>query len=268
MFNVYSIENQNFYLNDSLISGVQGLGVSYQNNINTSLAIDSSDLNYFVSQPIIANVDLNYLLSSNDRFINYTGSSPFSGKIEYGNNYFTFSSGYLINYSLDYRFGEYPKIDVKNLIFGELGNTSGTFSYAPKTLNNFDIGDNCYVDLNLDQANFNRLEAFNINIDIPRETVYTIGNYLPTNVFIKYPISISLNFQFSMSNYNQEKVTNILTGITKRNLNLSFRKYNTSSSILSFNLSNLINNQTQLNYGISDDAKLNLNFQTYILSGS
>ena len=33
-------------------------------------------------------------------------------------------------------------------------------------------------------------------------------------------------------------------------------------------LSNLINNQTQLNYGISDDAKLNLNFQTYILSGS
>ena len=71
-----------------------------------------------------------------------------------------------------------------------------------------------------------------------------------------------------MSNYNQEKVTNILTGITKRNLNLSFRKYNTSSSILSFNLSNLINNQTQLNYGISDDAKLNLNFQTYILSGS
>ena len=85
MFNVYSIENQNFYLNDSLISGVQGLGVSYQNNINTSLAIDSSDLNYFVSQPIIANVDLNYLLSSNDRFINYTGSSPFSGKIEYGN---------------------------------------------------------------------------------------------------------------------------------------------------------------------------------------
>ena len=116
------------------------------------------------------------------------------------------------------------KIDVKNLIFGELGNTSGTFSYAPKTLNNFDIGDNCYVDLNLDQANFNRLEAFNINIDIPRETVYTIGNYLPTNVFIKYPISISLNFQFSMSNYNQEKVTNILTGITKRNLNLFITK--------------------------------------------
>jgi hypothetical protein len=70
-----------------------------------------------------------------------------------------------------------------------------------------------------------------------------------------------------MSNYNQEKITNILTGISQRNLNLSFRKYNTNDSILSFNLSNLINSQTQLNYGISDDAKLNLSFQTYILSG-
>jgi hypothetical protein len=267
MFNVYSIENQNFYLNDSLISGVQALNISYGNNINTSLAIDSPDLNYFVSQPVIANIDLNYLLSSNDRFINYTGSSPFSGKIEYGNNYFTFSSGYLTNYSLDYKLGDYPKVETKSLIFGELGNTSGTFSYTPKILNNFDIGDNYYVDLNLDQANFNRLEAFNINIDIPRETVYTIGNYLPTNVIIKYPISISLNFQFSISNYTQEKVTNILTGITQRNLNISFKKYKTDESLLSFNLSNLINNQTQLNYSISDDAKLNLAFQTYILSG-
>jgi hypothetical protein len=197
MFNVYSIENQNFYLNDSLISGAQALNISYGNNINTSLAIDSPDLNYFVSQPVIANIDLNYLLSSNDRFINYTGSSPFSGRIEYGNNYFTFSSGYLTNYSLNYTFGDYPKVDTKSLVFGELGNTSGTFSYTPKILNNFDIGDNCYADLNLDEANFNRLEAFNINIEVPRETVYTIGNYLPTNVIIKYPISISLNFSFS-----------------------------------------------------------------------
>jgi hypothetical protein len=49
MFNVYSIENQNFYLNDSLISGVQGLGVSYDNNINPSLVINDPNLNYFVN---------------------------------------------------------------------------------------------------------------------------------------------------------------------------------------------------------------------------
>ena len=267
MFNVYSIENQNFYLNDSLISGVQSLGISYDNNINPSLAINDSSLNYFVAKPVVANIDLNYLLSSNDEFIKYTGSSSFNGKVEYGDNYFTFSSGYLTNYSLNYKLNEYPQVNIKSFVLGELGNTNGTFNYQPKTLNNFDIGDNSYVDLNLTEADNNRLDSFNINIDIPREGVYTIGNYLPTSVVIKYPISISLNFSFSASNYTQQKITNILTGISKRGLNISFRKYNTNQSLLSFNLSNLINNQTQLNYSISDDAKLNLNFQTYILSG-
>jgi len=267
MFNVYSIENQNFYLNDSLISGVQNLDINYNNNISPSLAVNDSNLNYLVTRPVIGNVDLNYILSSNDKFISYTGSRSFSGKIEYGSNYFKFSSGYLTNYSISYSLGQYPTVNVKNLILGELGNESGTFRYAPKLLNNFNPADNCYVDLNLKEANENRLQNFQLNIDVPREAVYTVGNYLPDNVIIKYPISISLDFEFSMSNYTQEKVTNILTGITQRNLNISFKKYKTDESLLSFNLSNLINNQTQLKYSISEDASLNLSFQTYILSG-
>jgi hypothetical protein len=70
-----------------------------------------------------------------------------------------------------------------------------------------------------------------------------------------------------MSNYTQQKVTNIFTGITSRNLSLNFKKYGTNQNLLSLNLSNLINSETQLRYSASDDAKLNLNFQTYILSG-
>lgn len=267
MFNVYSIENQNFYLNNSIISGIQNLDISYENNIQPSLAITDSNLNYFVSSPVTANLNLSYILSSNDRFISYTGSNYFSGKIEYGTKYFTFSSGYITNYSLNYRLGEYPLINIASLVLGELANTTGTFSYQPQILNNFNPADNCYIDIDLDNANLDRLEAFSININIPREPVYTIGNYLPDNVIIKYPISINLNFQFSMSNYNQEKITNIFTGIIDKNLNLSFKKYNTDEKILTFNMSNLINSDTQLSYNIKDDAKLSMNFQTYILSG-
>lgn len=267
MFNVYSIENQNFYLNNSIISGIQNLDISYENNIQPSLAIADSNLNYFASNPVIGNLNLSYILSSNDRFISYTGSDYFNGKIEYGTKYFNFSSGYLTNYNLNYRLGEYPLISVASLILGEIGNISGISSYEPQALNNFNPGDNCYVDLDLDSANFNRLEAFNISINIPREPIYTIGNYLPDNVIIKYPVNISLNFEFSMSDYNQEKVTNIFTGIINKNLALSFKKYNTDEKILTFNLSNLINSDTELSYNIQDDAKLSMNFQTYILSG-
>jgi len=70
-----------------------------------------------------------------------------------------------------------------------------------------------------------------------------------------------------MSEYTQEKITNIFTGIINRDLTLSFKKYNTNEKLLTFNLSNLINSQSQLNYTINNDAKLNLSFSTYILSG-
>lgn len=267
MFNVYSIENQNFYLNNSLISGIQNLNISYEDNIEPSLAIDDSSQNYFISKPVVADLNLDYILSSSDRFINYTGSLPFSGRIEYGNNFFTFSSGYLTNYSINYRLGEYPVVNTRSIILGELGNTSGLFTVSPALLNNFIAPDNYYVDLNLNESNLNRLESFGINIDVPREPVYTIGNYLPDDVIIKYPISINLNFEFSISQYNQERVTNLFTGITQRNLNLSFRRYGVNNPLLTFNLSNLIDSQTQLKYSINDDAKLTLNLNTYILSG-
>jgi len=166
MFKVYSTENQNFYLNNFIIPGMQNIDISYNNNINPSLAVLDSKINYFVSRPIVANLDLTYILSDNDQFILYTGSNSFSGKLEYGNNYFTFSSGYLTNYSLNYKFGEYPQVNIKSIVLGELANSAGSFSYEQKLLNDFKISDNCYIDLNLNEANFNRLEAFNINIDI------------------------------------------------------------------------------------------------------
>lgn len=267
MFNVYSTENQNFYLNNSLISGVQNLSISYNNNIQPSLSIEDSSHNYYVSQPIIANIDLDYLLSSDDKFISYTGSSSFSGKVEYGNKYFTFSSGYLTNYSVNYRIGEYPQVNVRCIILGELGNASGNFIYAPKILDNFTIGDQCYVDFNLNELNLNRLQSFSTNIEVPREAVYTIGNYLPDDVIIKYPINININMEFSMSDYTQEKVTNLFAGIVGRNTILSFKKHQSLDNILSLNFNNLINSQTQLNYSLNDEAKLRLDFNTYILSG-
>jgi len=268
MFNVYSIENQNFYLNDSLVSGIQNLTVSYGNNINTSLAINSPSQNYYISQPIVAEISFDYLLSDNDRFIFYTGSNYFNGKIEYGNKYFNFSSGYITNYSLNYVLGQYPKVSIRSLVFGELGNITGLFNYKSKLLNNFNVGDNCYVNLNLQESDENRLEEFSLSIDVPRDGVYTIGNFLPENVVIKYPIAVNLEFQFSMSNYNQEKVTNIFTGLTQENLNITFLNYHNNANLLNLNFSNLINNQSQLNYSIDNDAKLKINLNTYILSGT
>ena len=90
MFKVYTLENQNFYLNDSLVSGLQSLSISNNNNINGSFLINDNIKNYYVSGPIASNIELEYILSSSDRFIMYTGDNYFSGRIEYEDNFFSF----------------------------------------------------------------------------------------------------------------------------------------------------------------------------------
>ena len=268
MFNVYSIENQNFYLNNSIVSGIQSLDVSYNNNIDSSLAIQDSNSNYFISNPIAANLNIEYLLSEKDRFISFITGNSFEGKVEYGNKFFTFSSGYLTNYSLNYKLGQYPNVNIKGIIFGELGNNFGVFEYIPNKLNNFTIADNCYADLNLNEINSNRLESFSIEVETVREPVYTIGNYLPDDVIIRYPIDINLNLNFSISEYNQQKVTNIFTGITSYPAIIKIKKYNSNIDLLTLNLSGIINNQSAINYSLNDDAKLTINLKTQILNNN
>lgn len=270
MFNVYSIENQNFYLNNSIISGIQNVQISYDNNIGTSLAVNDGNLNYFISKPIAADLSLDYLLIKNDPLIKYVTGNAFSGKIEYGNKFFTFSSGYLTNYSINYALGEYPKVSTRISIFGELGNTSGAFSYKPINFNNslLPIGDINYVNLNLNEANNNRLESFNLDIEVSKEPIYTIGNYLPDEVIIKYPININLNFNFSMSEYDQEKITNIFNQIATNTLDITFKEYNTSKDLLKFNFSNLTKTSRKLDYSLNNDAKLNINLITQITNNA
>jgi len=72
MFNVYSIENQNFYLNDSLVSGIKSFNVGIDLKVIPQISINDS-INYTKDGLPVAEFDLSYILSDSDRFLPYTG---------------------------------------------------------------------------------------------------------------------------------------------------------------------------------------------------
>ena len=138
-------------------------------------------------------------MSDTDRFLPYTGINSFSGKVEYGDKYVTFTDGYLTNYSLNYRLGEYPTVDIRGVIFN-WPVSQISFTPKPVNLNTFNVGDPCFIDSNLGILSNNRVQSFGINIDVSRIPNYTIGNYLPDNVYIQYPIKQEMSTDASASN--------------------------------------------------------------------
>ena len=264
MFNVYSIENQNFYLNDYLVSGIKSFNIGIDLRIVPQISINDS-VNYAKNGLPIAQFDLSYTLSDSDRFLPYTGINSFSGRVEYGDKYVTFTDGYLTNYSLNYKLGEYPTVDIKGVIFNW---PASQISFTPKpvNLNTFNVGDPCFIDTNIAMVNSNRLESFRTNIDINRIPNYTIGNYLPDAVYIQYPIKQEVNLDFSASdNLYYSNTLNLPNSgyIAPLSEYISIKKYQSNSSLARFNF---VYVGTNINSSLSSDneAKLNFNRVSYL----
>jgi len=258
MFNVYSIENQNFYLNDSLVSGIKSFNVGIDLKVIPQISINDS-INYTKDGLPVAEFDLSYILSDSDRFLPYTGINSFSGRVEYGDRYVTFTDGYLTNYSLNYRLGEYPTVDIKGVIFNWPGSQI-SFSPKPINLNTFNVGDPFFIDTNIGIFTTNRLQSFGINIDVNRIPNYTIGNYLPDTVYIQYPIKQEVNLDFSASN-NLATISNTQNlpnsgYITPASQYISIKKYQSDSNLATFNFVYLTAN---INSSLSSDREATFN---------
>jgi len=259
MFNVYSIENQNFYLNDSLVSGIKSFNVGVDFKIIPQISIDNS-INYTKNGLPVAQFDLSYILSDTDRFLTYTGISSFSGKIEYGDKYVTFIDGYLTHYSLNYKLGEYPTVNIKGVI---LNWPVSQISFTPKpvNLNTFNVGDPCFIDTNIPIFSNNRVQSFGINIDVSRIPSYTIGNYLPDNVYIQYPIKQEMSTDASASNALFISNTSNLPNsgyISPTSQYISIKKYQSDLNLITFNLPNNIT--TNWNSTLNNDNEAKYNF--------
>jgi hypothetical protein len=259
MFNVYTIENQNFYLNDSLVSGVRSFNIGVDLKIAPQISINDS-INYTKDGFPVAQFDLSYILSDSDRFLPYTGVNSFSGRIEYGDKYVTFTNGYLTNYSFNYKLGEYPTVDIRGIIFNWPASEI-SFISKPVNLNTFNVGDPCFIDSNLTLFNSNRVQSFGINVDVNRIVNYTIGNYSPDTVYIQYPIKQEISFNSSASSTtfvsNLRNLPN--SGYISPDVGqyISIKKYQSNINLATFDLPNNI--LTNLNSTFSNDNEAQYN---------
>jgi hypothetical protein len=260
-----SKQNQNIYINGQFVSGVQSLGVSYDTNIAPSIAIQDTGFNFLVNDQNKASINIEYIPSNVDPMLSFTGQNVISGTFAYANKYLNFNSGYLTRYNIKTAIDNpvvcRADIDVYGKFAEETGiitNNSINYNITPYDL--------CYTDITFNEALTNRLLSFDMTISSERVPQYNIGEYYPTEVFIKYPIKIDFAFDLDIDNYMMSNMRSFLTNNDLRSVQINFKNYLTLTNVLSFNFNNIIKNNESLNLSVADNGRASVSFSAYILS--
>ena len=82
-----SKENQDFYVNTTKLSGIQGFDFRWESLVEPSLQINNNTPDYLNSRFIEGDLNIDYIPLNNDILSTFTGNSTFSGKFNYNDKY-------------------------------------------------------------------------------------------------------------------------------------------------------------------------------------
>lgn len=216
-----SLDDQLFFINSTPIAGVQSVQFSSRSNIDFARYLGQKKYHSYANGIQGGTVSIDTISVTNDNLIPFTGESGFNGYIiknksttqDYG-----FASGYLTSYVLRGSINSPVQRSLNIDVFGNYGTLSS--SDHPQIATDFDnITNHNYIDptykfahphyntVTCNDVESNRLQEFELNIQVPRIPTYYLGFLTPSKV-ASGPLDISLNVQFEIDDYTLRKSKN------------------------------------------------------------
>lgn len=258
-----SKENQDFYVNTTKLSGIQGFDFRWESLVEPSLQINNNTPDYLNSRFIEGDLNIDYIPLNNDILSTFTGNSTFSGKFNYNDKYFVFRTGVLNNYSLSYDLNSVVSAKAAIKIFAEIFSETGVetlkptnFTIIPYTNNYLDV----YFDNNIIDKTL--IEKLNLVIECEKKPSYKIGKYLPEEFIPSYPLKINFNFIANIQDYNFSGITNIYNKPKVDDLTLKLKNYNDNSNSKTFTFQRLTKADESSNFSTVSDGQITFNYFT------
>lgn len=249
--------NKNAILNyehNLYISGIQVSGVT---NIDGGYSIPDEPINilgkgyvYSVRQgPIVGNFNISKYFIGEEIFLDYTGKSPMSGSINYGDQSFGFLDGYLTEYSVSAGIGRIPESNISIVVYGDIGggiNASGNNPHPP-----IQIPNQGSISIDVEGYSTNRVTDFSYTMRIDREPLYAIGSPFAIHVHRSMPIIQEATFNIEVFDYEMESSMDYLTKPKHQNINIKMQNPINENLIHNFN----IQNATVVNQSITSSSE-------------
>lgn len=216
-------EDQRFFLNGQEVRGIQAIREGYGVNRVPLKHLGMVGVSGMPRGPQVGEISINSLVLGDDPWINFTGASGFNGYIvrstsNTGEN-FSFTSGYLTSYSFRAGIGQIPQISIGITVFGNMGrfnegeSTTVSGHLSGVASGNFSIpvlrvaGPNT-MELDLLEADSNRMTSCALDINVPRNAVYALGSRTPFEVATTFPIEIAIRAEIEPDPYIPRKMKN------------------------------------------------------------
>jgi hypothetical protein len=281
-----SRRKQHFFLNDSEVSGVQSVVSNFNVPVKPIVHLGMSELNYTSDGPVVGQVQLTSYFLSHDHFIDKTGDVGFNGYLLENNSNiadnFSFTSGYLAQYSHTCSVGDIPQINANMVVFGKIGKIPTTagemLDDSPSHLT--DIQNNAGTTYPLrviapgsieidfkDELTTNRVNSYSISVTSNRNPLYVLGKRYPASVELTYPVEVQCNFNMDITRDNFAINNNFDSPCTPNSgdLTITVKDYHTNEIVNQYHLPNLRLTDQSYNVGAGANANVSLTYKTYLL---
>lgn len=274
-----SRERSRFFLNGVEVPGVQSTQTQYQINLTPLKYLGMDCLATYPKGIQSANFQLSHLVISDDVFLQFTGNGGFNGYLlkDSGNlaDNFSFTSGYLTSYSSKCSIGQIPEISVSVVALGNAGRISSGESL--KTLQEFQgmkfaplsfplkvAGPN-NIQINLDDFNTNRVLSYNLDVNVQRNPIYSLGNRFPVDVQINWPIEVVCGFRIDVNDYKAHSMRDFPCLPIVKDLTVSLLEYSGSNTVISYNFKDAFLVGESYETNVNENSIIaNLTYKTFI----
>ena len=220
MFGSRLNDEVNINIAGSELSGISSVDFSYSNTANILKPLGSKKGLTTVGGGTQQKVSISRHLIYDDPVLDYTGASSMIGNIRYNNSSYSFSSGYLTNYSVNCAVGSVPKVNASLIVLDELTSSSQESSEVGSSINNIYIPSQGSISITCDNSTTNRVIGFDYSITANRKPHFSIGQESAVDIELMPPLEYAVQVQIEVDESQPQNAFNFLTN--RENKTLSF----------------------------------------------
>lgn len=258
MFNSISNYENNLYILNQEILGVENIDLSYSNSASVSKILGRDSGFTTINGPTSQQLSVSRNLIYYDSIYDYKDGRVLTAKLVYNNQSCGFSSGYLTDYVVNCAVGSIPKVSTNFVIFDELvtGDSVATDS-DPITIY---IPNQGSISLSCDNSSTNRVVGFDYSIKINKKPIYIVGQKTPYEIVTIAPIQYSASVQIDVDDAFLQSSFNFLSARQNKTLSFSIKDKTLTNDIQTLTIPNASLISETLSSSADGGVKLTLNY--------